>query len=193
MCGPAIVPIAAAGMAATAVGGIMSSQGQKQAAAAQNAYYGSLADNDEKMAGLTLDSAERNRGLLNEQASRDTATLHNEANKFAASQKAGMAASGVALSSVTAQDIARDTVDKASMDEAAIRYNADMKIYESENQAKIQAWQLQEKAKQERFAGANALQAGNINSTATLLGTAGSMSSQLMSFGGTSAGKRMFG
>jgi hypothetical protein len=156
-------------------GGIMSYMGQKEGGEAQRRMYEDMAANDEKSAALALEQGQRAASISQDQGARETKDLKDQVARFEGAQKAGMAANGITGSSVTAQDIAKDTANKAAMDEAAIRYNADMRTWESNNQAQIEEWQLRERAKQQRTAGYNAETAGRMGGFASLLGGAGSV------------------
>lgn len=83
------------------------------------------------------------------------------------------------IQGVTAEDIANDTFNKQRLDELAIRYNADVKSWETNTQAANQNWAAQTQANQYRYAAKNAKHAGKIAAFTTLLGTATSTASML--------------
>lgn len=138
------------------VGGtLLNAQGQSSAGAASSGYYNYLAHITDKQGDLASESA-----------SRDSAKLNNSVRDTLASQKTAFAANGIALSSPTVTDVTVDTLNKASMDEAVIRYNADIANYNARTQAAGY-----------RSAAANAVSAANTNAFTTLLGGASSVAS----------------
>ena len=94
--------------------------------------------------------------------------------EISASQRAALAANGIPLYGGTAADIGLDTANKTKMDELAIRFNADTKSWETNQQARDFNWQSQNQAQQYRYAGQNAKRAGKANAFSTILSTAAS-------------------
>jgi len=84
-----------------------------------------------------------------------------------------MAAAGVY--GVTADDIISDTINKAKLDAANIRYNADVQSWAVNKEAAEKGWALRNQGTLFRAAGKQARQAAAINMTSTLLGTASSV------------------
>lgn len=130
-------------------GAVYSADQQRKAAKATSDYDNYLADQSEKEADLTQF-----------QASKDVASFNRSAKAFRSNQNVVSAVNGTS-GSATAEDIALDTLDKQKMDEMAIRYNANLKYWDQENQAKSY-----------RYAAQNAISAGNVAATNTLLGSA---------------------
>jgi len=97
-----------------------------------------------------------------------------------------MAAMGIY--GVTADDILTDTTNRAKLDAANIRYNADVASWSANKEASEKAWALRNQAKLYRFSGKNAKTAANINMANTLLGTASSIVS-IGALSGFGAGK----
>lgn len=163
MCDP--VSISAAAMVASTglsiYSGIQSANGQRAAGAANQKYYYYLA-------GLSEEEAAK----AQEQSARDQTTIDIASKGVRSSQRAVMAANGVGGGSVTAEDLLRDTFNTAELDKMAVRYNAD-----SISNSKYA------EAKGYRMAGANTLQAANINADTTLLTTASSVASRWLEYG----------
>lgn len=181
MCSPAI----ATGV--IAAGSYYSAQGQMQQGESQNQYYRYLADTTEKQADAVMATAGRQEDAIQDQGASEFKNLKKAEARFEGAQTASMAANGV-IGGVTAEDVAADTIDKAKLDEAAIRYNADVKSWEVRNNAKMNAWDLRNQAAQQRVAGANAKRAGEIGAVSTLLGGAGAVASNWTNWGKTSGG-----
>lgn len=87
-----------------------------------------------------------------------------------------MAAAG--LQGVTADEIAADNISRQKLDEANLRYNADINSWEANEAAKYENYQYQEQARQSRTAGKNAKKSGKTQAFTTLLGTAASVAGQ---------------
>jgi hypothetical protein len=68
--------------------------------------------------------------------------------------------------------VLKDTINQANLDELAIRYDADLAVWDKKNEAKSL-----------RVAGDNALQAGNINANTTLLTSASTVASKWLDYG----------
>lgn len=164
-------------MALTAVSGGFAAYGQMQAGRAaqrQNEYNAQLA---ERQSELVRRTAEQNKTAEQLNAAGKSKTLAEKTAELEGTQKATAAASGVGGGSVTSADITADTITKSSLDQAAIKYNADINSWNIENEARGNEWMLKNRANQYRQAGKNAVDAGNINATSTLLNTATSVAS----------------
>jgi hypothetical protein len=193
MCEPVTAGIALLGMGLQAIGGVEAADAQREQGKANERYYNSLADTNEKQADIAIKVGESQATAFQDAGARETAGLKNQVKQFEGTQKAAMAAAGIGAGSGTAEDIVGDTFDKAKMDEMAIRYNADARTQEAVYNSKAQAWGLKEQARQYRIGGANARQAGDTNASATLLGTAGSVAGGAYNFSQTSGGQKLFG
>jgi len=184
----------------TVVAGVYTAVNQYQAGKADNKYYQYLAGQSEeeakakkeyakKQGEAIVSTAEKQSHLIQESAGEDFKTLKKDEAQVLSSQRAALAANGIDLSSVTAQDIASDTLSKAKLDEINIRYNADVKSWETKEEANykkwalesgadIDAWNLRTRADQYRYAGKSALQTGKTQAFGTLLSTATSVASK---------------
>jgi len=101
--------------------------------------------------------------------------------EFRASQQAALAASGITLSSVTASDIEKSTVSKQALDEATLRQNADARSYEAIVGAQNQAYGYRTQATGFQAAGAQAKYASRLQARSTLIGSAFSAGTSLLS------------
>jgi hypothetical protein len=167
---------------------------QYQTGVAQNKYYQQMANNANIEAGYALEEGEQalRVGKAQSKAIQDTASQEGKRLKigqagFNASQRAAMAAMG--LSGVTQEDIVKDTVSKEKLDEMTLRYNADIKSWETETEAayknqskKYQAWQSNIQADQLRYQGRASKYAGQTGAFSSLLSNA--MSTAKMVAGG---------
>lgn len=150
---------------------------------ATNSYYQYLAQQNQQQAIL----AERT-GAAQSKAIQDTQKLQGRQLKisqaeFNASQQAALAANGIV--GVTASDIAKSTFSKQALDENILRYNSDVKSYESVVAGQNQAYGLRSQATGFQAAGAQAKYASQIQSRNTLLSSAiGAISP--FAFGGAS-------
>ena len=159
-------------MGATAIAGGYAAWGQKQAAKSQKAYNDYEASLADTQAMLVRRTAEANKKITTGAAVDESKILSQQTARLKGKQTAVAAASGIGGGSVTTADIAGDTISTEAMDQAAIRYNAEVQNWGTEEEAKLNEWQLKNKAKMYRKAGKNAVTAGDINATSTLLNTA---------------------
>jgi hypothetical protein len=164
------------------LGAAKSISGAYEEADAKSKYYGYLAGQTEQQIGILNNSNLTEQKLVQDQAARDSKRLNNEGKKVAASQNAGMAANGIALNSATAEDVAVDSFDREKMDELAVRYSADMKNWDLENQRKIKTWDLKNQAYQYRLSGRMAEDAGRTNATTSLLNGATSVAGTWLNY-----------
>jgi len=164
-------------MALTAAAGGYAAWGQGQAGKAEKARNEYEAQLAETQAALVRRTAEQNKKLTQGNAAEASKTLAQRTMELEGTQKATAAASGIGGGSVTTADIASDTVTKEALDQAAIKYNADINTWNIEEEAKSNEWMLKNKAKQYRMAGKNAVDASKIAATSTLLNTATSVAS----------------
>ncbi len=157
---------------ASAAGGV-AAYGQYQEGKATRAYYNSLADQNDRQAQMGRDTAEMQATILQNEAAQRNKELAGEVKTVKGTQKATMAAMG--LYGVTAEDILEDTTNKANLDAANIRYNADIQSWALKKEANERGWALGNQASLFRTAGKQAKTASYINMTSTLLGTASSI------------------
>jgi len=171
MCVGGVMPVMA--VVATAASGGMMAYGQYAEGQSKNKYYQYLADQNERQASDIEKTAEQQVTLVQDKAARDAKDLKNSVAKTTGAQKATMAAMGI--SGVTAEDIITDTFNKAKLDAANLRYNADIESWSTNKGASEQAGALRSQATSFRFAGKEAKRAAALDMTGTLLGTAGSI------------------
>jgi len=156
-------------VASTAV----SAYGQYQAGIAQDRYYKYLAMQNEEEAKVALRTGEERTTIAQNEAAKKAQELKGIVATTEGTQKAAMAAMGIA--GVSAEDILSDTVNKAKLDEANIRYNADITSWMAQKEARETAWSLRNQSTLFRYAGRAARSAAMINMTSTLLGGASSI------------------
>jgi hypothetical protein len=161
-----------------AAGGVASASGQQAATGQQADYYNYLGDLDRYEAKIVEARAERESGYIIDKAAKDTAAVSTLEAAVLGSQQATSAAAGVGSGSVTSEDLARDAINQADLDKAAIRYNADVGVFETQTTAKGTAASLRARAKSFGTAAKSARSAGRFNFFTSILGTAESVSSQ---------------
>jgi hypothetical protein len=187
----------AIGLGATAIGAgigaygaISSGVASNRSAKAQAQYMQMQRKVAEQVAATNIMLTERDAdtNIHNTQmdASFRSKDLNNQISAIRGTQKAVQAQAGVGGGSVTTADIELDTLDKAKMDEIAIRYNADAESAAIRDEANRRKWQIGEDLKygnwgsqvqegQVRAAGRNAQTAGYISAASTIMSAAGSM------------------
>jgi len=160
-----------------AAGGITAASGAKETAAATEQYYTYLAKQNDIEAGMTEVRASQDVTMTMDQALQDEKQRAAAVSKLEGTQKAVMAAHGVGGGSKTAENIVNDTMTQSEKDAAALRYNADVKAWSASTAAADKARALRGQAIAYRYAGANAVQAGDINAMSSLIGGAGNVAS----------------
>lgn len=180
MCDPVTAAITA-----TAIGGGVQAYGEYQKGSAENKYYQYAANQNEKQAQIVRARAHEQSKIENRAGSEKLKEQKINAAKLSSSQRAAMVANGISLDSKTAEDITNDSFTQEQLDEQAIKYNADSRVWEIREKAKYDSYGLLSQAEQYRTAGRNAKQAGKIGAFTTLLSTAASVSA--MNFKGTNA------
>ncbi len=173
MCDPVTATVVGLSVAS---GGFQAYNQYKQGVA-ESKYNNYLATQSENEGKAALAAGQKQSELVQDSAKEQGKSFKRGAAEFNSAQRAAMAAMGV--EGVTAEDVASDTFNKQRMDELAIRYNADVKSWETTTQAANQNWQSQEQAKQYRYAAKNAKQAGKTAAFTTLLSTAASTASMM--------------
>lgn len=162
------VALSAVGAGVSAYGMYASGQAQKQ----QNKYQQAVV---QQQAILAKRAADQNTQLVQLQASQDTKQLQRKYAVLEGAQKAARAASGLGGGSKTEGDIATDTFRTQSLDEQAIRYNADLKSWNISQNAGMEVWGLDTQANMYGMAAKNAAIAGNIGAGSTILQGASSV------------------
>ena len=160
-------------MALQGISGAYSAYSSYQAGQDQNEYYKYVARQNEREAEIVQRSSDRQVSYIQDQAARDSAKVSEDERRIAASQRAVMAASGV--QGVTAEDIALDTMSKADKDRLAVRYNADLRTFETQQETGYRVLDLKNQAAMNRIAGKNAKAAGILEASTGLLNTATTM------------------
>jgi hypothetical protein len=173
----------ATSMALTAYSGYRQAQAQREAGNAQNNYYDALAQTSQMEGQYALKMGQKQSELIQDQAKMQGKELAQSQAQLSSSQKARMAAMGMDPSSVTAGDIVSSTYDSQKLDELMLRYNADMKSWNTMTQASYDKWRSDAQAEQYLYAGDYAKRAGRINARNTLLGTAVSMAGSALTYG----------
>ncbi len=185
MCEPTTI-LFVSSMALTAYSGYKQAQAQREAGNAQNNYYDALAQTSQMEGQYALKIGQKQSELIQDQAKIEGKELAKSQAQFSASQRARMAAMGMDASSVTAEDITASTYDAQKLDELTLRYNADMKSWNTMTQASYDKWRADAQADQYLYAGDYAKRAGKINARNTLLGTAASMATSALTYGALS-------
>lgn len=162
----------AAGGLAVASGGL-SAYGQYQAGQSQDKYYKYLADQNNLEAEAAQKTAEQQSTIAQNEAAQRSKELTGDIRTVKGNQKAAMAAMGIY--GVTADEILSDTTNKAKLDMANIRYNADITSWAAKKEATEKGWALNNQAGLFRMSGTQAKTSSYINMGSTLLGTAASV------------------
>lgn len=180
------VPLAAAAIATTVAAGGFTAYSQYQSGAASNKYYQYMSDQSRQEGQLALKQGEAQSTAIQEQAKLQGKQLSTNQSEFNASQRAAMAAAGV--TGVTAEDIVSSTFNKENLDKSLLRYNADLKSYESTSNAAYRNWASNVQADQLTYQGKAAKYAGKTQAFSTLLATAASVAT-IGAFSGLGAAK----
>jgi hypothetical protein len=172
-----------------AAGGIMGAAGAKESAAATRNYYMYLAKQNDVEAGVTEVRAGQDVTMTMDQALQDEKARAANVHKLEGAQVTTLAAHGVGGGSKTAENIAMDTLSASEKDAAALRYNADLKSWQTRTAASDKIRALKGQATAYRYAGDNAIAAGDAAATSDLIGGAGNIASTWMNWNRTSKGK----
>ena len=168
MCTPML------GMMLQGLGAMAQAQGQRHAAAAkanEYRYQAQVDDNNRKVALWKAQDA-KDRGAKEE------ASLRTKVAQLKGRQKSALAASGVEIGDGSALDILGDTAALGELDALTIRSNAEREAYEQ----KVNASNLAANASMKRMGADNAIIAGRIGATTSLLSGAGSIASKWQSY-----------
>jgi hypothetical protein len=172
MCNPAAI---AAMQVAGTVGSAVGAAGEGKA---QQSYYNYLAAQNEAQTVNVTKAADTNVGLVSGAAAREDVNLSRDVAVTEGAQRAASSASGVWGGSKTREDIATDTANKAALDRAAIRTNADLQSQKITTEAANETAALRNQAGSFRMAGENARRTGNINATTSVLNGATNVASR---------------
>lgn len=187
----------AVGISAAVIGGGMGAYGaisagnsSNKSAKAQASYLQMQRQVAEQVAAtnimLTERDAEQNIHNVQMDASFKNKDLNNQIAITRGTQKAVQAAAGVGGGSVTTADIELDTLEKAKLDEIAIRYDADSESKAIRDEANRRKWQIGEDLKYGNWssqvqesqilaAGRNAKTAGYWNAGSSIMSAAASV------------------
>lgn len=162
--------LGAIGIGASIAGGITSAAGAKQTAQAQlqqNNYQAGVAQ-------INANIAKQNRDFALNQGEQQAVKYGLDASQRAGAIKAGQGASGLDVNSGSAVDVRASQKLATDMDLTQIRSNAAKTAYDFD----VQSVGFENQSQLYKMAGQNAVAAGNIQATASILGTVGSVSSK---------------
>lgn len=171
MCDPVTLTVVAG--TAIAAGGTYTAVNQYKEGVAADKYYQYQADQTNQEAAAVMRQGEQQSNLIQDTAKSQGKELKFGQGEFNASNKVLAAAMGMSGGSL--EDAVSNNLNKQQMDEALLRYNADVKSWETREGAKNKNWALGVQADQLRYAGKNAKSAGKRQAIGTLLGTAASV------------------
>lgn len=174
MCNPLLLATGA-----QLASGAIQARNEVAAGNAQNSYYQFMANQNVQQAEMVRKTGEAQSRVIQDVAKTQGRAQAEDAAKLRSSQKAALATAGV--SGVTSEDVAKDTYRTQLLDEAMLRYNADVNSYQATEGAKANAYGLESQAQGFRYAGANAKAAGKRNAFSTILGTAVSIANPFAS------------
>ena len=163
------LPIA---MGAMGAGTLLNAYGTYQQGVAQRNYYRYLENAAQIESDQVQKQADQESSFAQDAGARETGMLKRKVSEVEGTQRA-IAGANVGGGSVTTQDIQKDTFDKAKMDELAIRYNADLTSWKTQEEAKAKQYSLAEQKKMNRYAGESAYRSGKRNAFTSLIGGAG--------------------
>lgn len=135
----------------------------------QKAYYSYLAAQNTTQIPKVLTAANLNTGEVANASAVTQSNLDRNVSTLEGAQKASMAANGVTGGSQTAEAVQRDTANKAALDRAAIRTNANLQTRSIAMGATNQVDALKQQSQLYTMAGDNAGVAGRMNATTSLL------------------------
>ena len=162
--------VGAVGLGSSLVGGILGAFGQKQSAEAQSRMYAYQAQVAQINSQIDKQNADYARMVGDRQALNFGLKEAQQEGQI----KVGQAASGLDVNSGSPADVQRSQRQVGQMDLATIRDNAAKTAYDYN----VKSTQDINQAGLYGMASTNARQAGNINVAASLLSTAGSVSSK---------------
>ena len=159
-------------------GSLLQAQSELDSGRQKEAYYNYLARQSENQANLAEIEGQVNAHSIADAAAYTLARQKRDLRRIEGTQRAALAEKGISGGG-TADDIARDTRREASLDEMAIRYNADQKASSILRQASMTAYGLRSQAYGYRDAGHQERSASKKRAFSTLLGGATSVASTL--------------
>jgi len=169
MCDPTLIYLGV-----TAAAGIYSASQQMAQGEAQSDYYNAVAKNQQEQARIARETGQHQAELVQDTAKYQGTRLAQDQAKERSAQVAAAAAMGV-YGGVTLDDLAKDTANVQGQDTTLLRYNADVRSWESTVGAANRSYALETEASYSKYSAANAKATGRTNAFSTLLGTAVSM------------------
>ena len=148
--------------------------GQYQQGKTNQSYYNYLADSTKLQAEESDAVADMQIANVSKDSAKQLQDLDTNFNQTTADQKAAMAANGVNSDSGTYSDIMADSIDKQTLDEAAVKFNADEAMYQIRRNKINQRLGYATEASNYRLQGSNARATGNLNAANTLVSGAAS-------------------
>lgn len=172
MCAPVAMLAIAGGI--SAAGGLYSASQENAAGKAEQSFYDAQAKTSEQQAEFARETGAQRDTLAQDQGALNSKIVSRNYAVQDAARRVALAANGQG-GSVTESNIVGDTMDKRSLDEATISYNANAKSWEAKQNAAYESWSDLTQADQFRTAGVNSRRAGAARANSTLLSTAGSI------------------
>lgn len=160
-----------------AIGTAQAASAANTAGQSKNAYYQYMAAQNLTQANAVKTTADQNIGIVQSAAGREETNLNRTVATTEGAQKSGMAANGVWGGSGSAGDVINDTENKAALDRAAIRTNANLKVGAIAKGATDTSVALTTQAGQYEAAGGDAATAGRTNAFTSVLSGATQMAS----------------
>lgn len=166
---------------ASGAGQSLSSQlGTAYSAIASKKQYKYLIELSHRQQALNKLIAAKNVSLTQDQAARNAGQLSRETGRVEGSQKAVSAAMGIGGGSVTTANLLEDTRYQASLDQMAIRYGADLKAWQINEDLALENWQEEVKIAQYESAKKEVIKSAMVSGFMALA-TGGSGGSQIAS------------
>lgn len=162
--------LGAFGIGSTIAGGGISAFSALQGGKAQAGAYRYQAGISRANAGIFKQNAEYERQVGGVQAERAGLKSRFEIGKIRAAQSA----SGIDMTRGSAADVVEGQQKIASHDQRLIRHNAARRAYGQE----VEAWNAEEQARMQEISASNAEKSGKLKALASIIGTAGSVSSK---------------
>ena len=170
MADPVTAGIGLLGIGSSIFGGAASAAGAQQQAQAQSQMYNYQAGIAQQNAAIALQNA----GYASQTGENQAAISGSKSRQQIGQIVAAQGASGFQVGSGTNADVVSGQRNAANTDQTIIRSNAAKQAYDYD----VQSSQYTAQAGEYKNASANALEAGNISETASILGTVGSVSSK---------------
>lgn len=161
-------------MLVTAAAGTFQAASQYQQGYAMSKYYSALQTSKQQEASYDLAIGQRQGELIEDTASIESKQLAVKQAEANASSQASAAARGV-QGGATAEDIVKSNLTKEQLDQDLLKYNASVKEWGVNEQAKGAAWAANTEAAEYGASSKNAKVSGRNQAIGTILGTAASI------------------